>query len=177
MSQGTTFFQLTGLSGAGKTTLCRLACGLLEQRGLSVDLLDGDELRRTISWDLGFSPEDRLQHCFRVIGLARESKADVVLLALVNPFELTRLRYKQGLGALLIWCRCELETLFNRDTKGLYARTKLPDGDPDKLRDLTGVNQPFDIPIAADLIIDTDIEGAAACAERLVQFILRTIGK
>ncbi|MNK23530.1 putative adenylyl-sulfate kinase [compost metagenome] len=165
-------FQFTGLSGVGKSTLSLAVREKLSKKGYKVEILDGDELRKTISADLGFSEIDRLTHLNRVAQLAAKVNADIVLIAVINPYEKGRQLFRECADAKLIWLRCSLQVLKSRDTKGLYQRAFLPDDHPDKLRNLTGVNAPFEYPEQADLIIDTDRLEIDQAAELIVQHII-----
>ncbi|MGV3546918.1 MAG: adenylyl-sulfate kinase [Pedobacter sp.] len=164
-------FQFTGLSGVGKSTLSLAVKEKLVAKGYMVEILDGDELRKTISADLGFSEEDRLAHLKRVAQLAATVNADIVLIAVINPYEKGRQLFRDCANAKLIWLRCNLEVLRHRDTKGLYQRAFLPDGHPDKVPNLTGVNAPFEYPEQADLIIDTDQLEIHEAAKLIIQYI------
>lgn len=164
--------QFTGLSGVGKTTLAFFAARELSAAGYKVAVLDGDDLRKTLSADLGFSRRDRLEHLRRLAWLTNETDADVVLVAVINPYEQSRAYFRsRGCGAL-VWLRCDLAVLRSRDTKGLYARAFLPPGHPDRLDNLTGVNDPYEEPTDADLIIDTGKETLEEAGEKLVAYLL-----
>lgn len=165
-------FQFTGLSGVGKSTLSLAVSEKLRAKGYKVTVLDGDELRKTISADLGFSEIDRLTHLKRVAQLAATVNADIVLIAVINPYEKGRQLFRDYANAKLIWLRCSIEVLRHRDTKGLYQRAFLPDDHPDKLSNLTGINAPFEYPEQADLIIDTDRLEIHEAAKLIVRRIL-----
>lgn len=165
-------FQFTGLSGVGKSTLAQEVKERLTVEGYGVEVLDGDELRKTLSVDLGFSERDRLEHLRRVAQLAIEVKADVVLIAVINPYEQGRLVFKDKCKAELIWLKCELEILKERDTKGLYHRAFLPQNHPDKLNNLTGVNAPFEKPTNVNLIVNTDNQTIGEAATRIFYYII-----
>ncbi len=163
--------QFTGLSGAGKTTLSAIASEQLAKQGYKVAVLDGDELRKTLSADLGFSKTDRLEHLRRLAHLANETDADIVLVAVINPYDATRTYFRETCKARLIWAKCALDILRGRDTKGLYARAFLPDNHPDRLANLTGVNDPYEEPTDADLIIETGTDTLENSAAKLVSYL------
>lgn len=171
---------MTGLSGAGKTTVSTNVKRELERRGFKTEVIDGDEYRATLSKDLGFSREDRIENIRRLafVGQKLSQHGVIVILSAINPYEEVRREIREKIpSAKTVWLDCDLETLRQRDTKGLYRRALLPDGHPEKLANLSGVNDPFEIPIDADLILKTDKETEAESTERLLRFILENIGQ
>jgi adenylylsulfate kinase len=170
--------QLTGLSGAGKTTIAALAKPLLEKQGLQITVIDGDEYRKTLCKDLGFSKEDRHENIRRLGKLAFSfiQQGHIVMIAAINPYETIRHELKEKYSALTVWINCDIDELIKRDTKGLYKRALLPDNDPAKVFNLTGVNDIYESPGAADLILNTDKETPVQSAEKLCQFILSNTG-
>lgn len=169
---------MTGLSGAGKTTVSYYVKLELERRGFRAEVIDGDEYRATLSKDLGFSREDRVENIRRLafVGKKLSHHGVIVILAAINPYDKVRREIKANVpAAKTVWLNCDLETLKKRDTKGLYRRASLPDGHPEKLANLSGVNDPFEAPTDADLILNTDKETEADSAKRLVHFILENI--
>lgn len=164
-------FQFTGLSGSGKSTLALEVSKLLQEQGYTVQVLDGDEMRRSISAGLGFSRADRLENMRRIARYARESLADVVLIAVINPYAEGREYMRQDCRAALVWIRCGIDILKQRDTKGLYKKALLPDGDPAKLDNLSGVNDPFEEPEDANFVVDTDKDSIVRSAFHLGTYI------
>lgn len=174
------FIQMTGLSGAGKTTVSYNVKRELERRGLRTEVIDGDEYRATLCKDLGFSREDRIENIRRLafVGQKLSQHGVIVILSAINPCDEVRREVKANLpAAKTVWLDCDLETLKQRDTKGLYRRALLPDGDPEKLANLSGVNDPFEAPTDADLILKTDRETESESTENLLRFILENIAQ
>jgi adenylylsulfate kinase len=172
------FIQLTGLSGAGKTTLSYNVKRELEKYGLKTEVIDGDEYRTSLCKDLGFSKADRTENIRRLgfVGKTLARHGVIVLLAAINPYNEIRRELKENSPFVkTVWVDCNLEVLKERDTKGLYERAFLPKGHPKKLNNLTGVNDPFEIPEDADLIIKTDSETIAESTAKLLNFILENI--
>lgn len=169
---------MTGLSGAGKTTLSYNIKGELEKRGYKTEVIDGDDYRQTLCKDLGFSRADRIENIRRLgfVGKILARNGVIVILSAINPYEEARRELKENSRQIkTVWIDCDLETLQKRDTKGLYERAFLPDDHPDKLNNLTGVNDPFENPRDADLIIKTDDETARESTAKLLNFILENI--
>lgn len=172
--------QFTGLSGAGKTTIATLAKTELAQKGLNIEVIDGDEYRKTLCKGLGFSYDDRVEN-LRRLGIVGELllKHNVIsIISAINPFESIR----QELAAhspkvKTVWVRCSMETLVKRDTKGLYKKALLPDGNPDKVYQFTGISDLYEEPINPDLILDTDKETPEESVKKLTDFILMNISK
>lgn len=168
--------QLTGLSGAGKSTLAVGVKPLLEKHSLKVEIIDGDVYRKTLCRDLGFSKEDRMENIRRLgeVAWSFKNRADIIMIAAINPFEAIRNELKLKYGSKTIWVKCEIPVLLERDTKGLYKRALLHDDHPDKLFNLTGVNDTYEIPVAPDLVIDTSGEPPAHSVLTFYKFLLRS---
>jgi len=166
--------QLTGLSGAGKTTLATGAKSLLEKHDVAIEIIDGDVYRKTLCKDLGFSQEDRMENIRRLgkVAFSFKDQVDIILIAAINPFEVVRDELKEMYGVKTIWIKCDMEVLIKRDPKELYKRAMLHDDHPDKIFNLTGVNDTYDIPASPDLVIDTSIETPAQSVQKLYEFIL-----
>lgn len=169
---------MTGLSGAGKSTLAENVRVSLQQLGHQVEVIDGDVYRRTVCRDLGFTRADRLENIRRLgeIGWGAVLQKKIAILAAINPYEEGRSNLRRQYGAVkTVWIDCPLDILEKRDTKGLYRRAHLPSGHPEKVNNLTGVNDPFDTPGHYDLKIDTGAEDIADSSGRLTAFILDAI--
>jgi adenylylsulfate kinase len=165
--------QLTGLSGCGKTTLSNKIKQLFAAQNIHIEILDGDQYRKTLCKDLGFSKNDRLENIRRLGNLASSliNQYAVIIIAAINPYEEARAELKLKHNAKTVWINCELESLIIRDTKGLYKRALLPDEDPDKIFNLTGVNDSYETPLSYDLKLDTHLESIDESAAKLHQFI------
>ncbi|OQP45725.1 adenylyl-sulfate kinase [Niastella populi] len=169
-----TIIQLTGLSGAGKTTLAQGVKHLLEKDALKVVIIDGDVYRKTLCKDLGFSKEDRMENIRRLGAAAFSFKdqADIIMIAAINPFEETRNELKEKYDTRTVWVKCNMPVLIERDTKGLYKRALLHDKHPDKLFNLTGINDIYEIPVSPDLVIDTSTATPGQCIRQLYEFLI-----
>ena len=171
------FIQMTGMSGAGKTTLSKMVANRLQKKGFKVEVLDGDEYREGLCSDLGFSKKDRNAN-IRRLGfvskvLARNSVISII--AAINPYEDVRQEINQYSNVKTVFINCDIEELKNRDTKGLYARAMLPDGHVDKVYNFTGISDSYDIPPKPDLTINTHLEAADQSAKKLENFIIKSI--
>src|SRR5688572_21524174 len=139
--------QFTGLSGSGKSTLSRIMHSKLSEDGLEVFVIDGDVYRKTVCNDLGYSKADRVENIRRLGEIASNYGRGVVIIAAINPYNEARAELKEKYNAKLIWLKCDLSVLIERDTKGLYKRALLPDADPLKIGNLSGLNDEFEIPV------------------------------
>ncbi|HNR07420.1 MAG TPA: adenylyl-sulfate kinase [Saprospiraceae bacterium] len=171
--------QFTGLSGSGKTTLANRVKLLLIDLGFPCEVLDGDEYRGTLCRDLGFTREDRKENNRRLglLGLLLLKHGILVMIATINPYEEDRRAlHSQSNKIFTIWLDCKVELLVRRDPKGLYRRAFLTPGQPERIQNLTGINDPYEPPLHADLVIHTDRESPEESAEKLLHFILEKIG-
>lgn len=151
---------LTGLPCSGKTTIATLLAQALCERGLSrLEVLDGDVVRTHLSKGLGFSRADRDTNILRIGWvcqvLARHDVTTVV--AAVSPYRDSRNQVRAmiekigGAGAFVeVWVRCSLEECIRRDVKGHYAKALRGE-----IQQFTGVSDPYEEPLAADVVVDT----------------------
>ncbi len=169
---GTTLW-LTGLSGAGKTTIADAVAAELRARGREVEVLDGDELRRGLSAGLGFSREDRDTHVRRV-GFVAELLARhgvVTLVPVIAPYAATRDEVRarhdaSGTGYLEVHVATPLAECARRDVKGLYARAAAGE-----ITAMTGVDDPYEEPDKPDLRLDTTGTDVAGAARRVLDLL------
>ena len=163
---------LTGLSGAGKSTIATALALRLQRRGRTVTLLDGDVVRTHLSKGLGFSKDDRDTNIRRIGFVAAEvvRHGGAVICAVVSPYEEARNEARQMVGGdsfVLVYVATPLEVCEQRDVKGLYARARRGE-----IKALTGIDDPYEPPRAPDLVLttlDTDADGCAARIERLLE--------
>lgn len=169
------FVQLTGLSGSGKTTLSTIVANQLTMQGYRVEVLDGDLYRQRLWPELSFSAADRQENIRRLgfIGQRLIHHGVIVILAAINPYEQIRAELSTMMASSkLVYIHCDLPILIQRDTKGLYSRALLPDSHADKIINLTGINDPYEVPELPDFMIDTGIEKEDSSAQKLLKFII-----
>jgi len=158
----------TGLSGAGKTTLCNAVAAKLLAGGTPVQILDGDEIRQGLCSDLGFSMEDRLENIRRIAFVADLLVRNhvVVLVAAISPLRVMREAARSHLGSLIeVFVDAPLHVCEARDPKGLYKRARAGN-----LSGFTGVASTYEPPIAADVICSTDSESIDESANKVIDF-------
>jgi sulfate adenylyltransferase len=147
---------LTGLSGAGKSTIANALAAELRTEGRALTMLDGDELRRHLTADLGFDAASREANVRRAAELAAEfaGRGDIVIAALIAPFERSRRLARTLVEAtapfLLVYEQTPLALAEERDPKGLYKRARAGE-----IPDFTGIDSPYEEPADADLVIET----------------------
>src|SRR3979490_270183 len=147
---------LTGLSGAGKSTIANALKEELARRGRHVELLDGDEGRTHLSKGLGFSKEDRDTNIRRIGYAARlvARSGGVAITAAISPYQEVRDEVRgQTPGFFEVYVRCSIEELTRRDVKGLYARALRGE-----IQNFTGVNDPYEAPPAPEITVDSEKE-------------------
>ena len=159
---------LTGLPGSGKTTIARLVEGHIRKLGLPVEVLDGDEVRKNLSPELGFSKQDREAHARRVvyIGNLLCRNGIVTIVALISPYREFRQYARETIGKefVEVYVKAPEELCRKRDPKGLYKKAQ-----EGKLTNLTGPQDPYEPPLNPELVIDTENEPAEVCAGRVLE--------
>ena len=164
---------LTGLPSAGKTTLALALADRLRGNDIEVEVLDGDEVRTHLSAGLGFSRADRDIHVDR-IGFVAELLARhgvVVLVPVIAPYADARDRVtdhhrSRGTRLLQVHVSTPLETCAQRDVKGLYAKAFRGE-----ISSMTGVDDPYEVPVDPDLRIDTTRIDQAGAVDQLVELL------
>lgn len=165
------FIQMTGLSGAGKSTIANAAKPKLEALGYRVEIIDGDEYRKSLSRGLGFSKEDRNENIRRLgfVGKVLARNGVVAVMAAINPYNDIREELcANDPSCKLVHVACDIPTLCGRDPKGLYKKALLPDSDPQKIKNFTGISDPYEAPLSPDLVLNT---AAQTLDESVVAFV------
>ena len=157
---------MTGLSGAGKTTIALRLEEEVRRRGYRVEVLDGDVIRSTLSKELGYSKEDRCTNIRRIAFVASllARNGVCVFVAAISPYKDVRQEARQLIGSFVeVFVDCPLETLIKRDVKGLYTRALRGD-----LPNFTGVSDPYEPPEAAEVVLDTSKESLEESCAKIV---------
>jgi adenylylsulfate kinase len=155
LSQKSVVIWLTGLSGAGKTTLASGLEKALFEKGFLTKILDGDQLRSGINANLGFSDDDRHENIRRVAEISRLFvECGVICIdSFISPTRKMRETARQVIGPenfIEIYLEASLEVCESRDPKGLYKSAR-----KGEIRNFTGIGSPYEVPENPDLVIDT----------------------
>lgn len=157
----------TGLSGAGKSTLASAVRVRLAERRHRVEVLDGDEVRANLSKGLGFSKEDRDTNVRRIGFVARllSRNGVVAITAAISPYRDTReeVRRQHEAPFIEVFVDCDIDTLLQRDTKGLYAQALRGE-----IMNFSGISDPYEPPVSPDIVVHTAKETVAESVDRIL---------
>lgn len=159
---------LTGLSGAGKSTTAEILKVRLLEHGRQVTLLDGDVVRSHLSKGLGFSKEDRDTNVRRIGFVAAEivRHGGAVVCAAISPYRATRDEVREMVGSdqfVEVFVDTPLEECQRRDAKGLYAKARRGE-----IASLTGITDPYEAPLHAEIVLDTASHTPEENAQRIL---------
>ena len=161
----------TGLVCSGKSVLADTLADNLKKRGMKVERLDGDIVRKSLTRDLGFSDEDRRTNIERVTFVAKllTRNGVAVLASFISPFNDIREYSRKEIGTyILVYVKCPIEVCEQRDVKGMYGKARAGE-----IKQFTGIDSPFEEPDKADIIVDTSKQ----TIEESKEIILKALGK
>ena len=157
----------SGLPCSGKTTVADRVAEMLMERGLKVERLDGDIVRKGLTSDLGFSKEDRDENIKRVTFVAKllTRNGVAVLATFVSPYRERRLKSREEIGEFVeVYVRCPVEACMERDVKGMYKKALAGE-----ITGFTGVDDPYEEPENPEIVLDTDRETEEESAMKVVR--------
>lgn len=164
---------LTGLSGAGKSTIAEAAAEEIRRKDVPVEVLDGDTIREKFSRGLGFSKQDRDENVRRAGFVAKllASHGVVVLVALVSPYRATREEVREdveraGIPFVEVFANAPLDVCEGRDPKGLYQKARRGE-----ISSFTGLDDPYEAPLSPDVECRTDRESVTASTLRVLDAV------
>jgi len=146
----------TGMSGSGKTTLASKLEEVLRGRGLKVEHLDGDIIRKSLTRDLGFSKNDRDTAIERITFIAKllTRNGVAILCSFISPYRERRAKSRAEIGNFVeVYCKSSLGTLVERDVKGLYKKALAGE-----IQNFTGISDPYEEPENSEVVVETDKE-------------------
>lgn len=156
----------TGLPSSGKSTIARDVYQRLLDRGLPVELLDGAEVRESLSRGLGFSKEDREEHIRRMGYVAKllSRNGVIAVCAAVSPYRATRDEVRRNTRRFVeVYVECPVTVAEQRDTDGWYAKARRGE-----VAEFTGVNAPYEPPMAPEVHIHSDRESVDDAAKKVL---------
>ena len=168
MRKGVTVW-FTGLPCSGKTTIADKVALNLKNRGLKVERLDGDIVRKELTSDLGFSKEDRNKNIEGITFVAKLlTRNDVIVLAtFISPYIQRRQQTREEIGEFVeVYVKASVEECIKRDVKGMYK--KAMDG---KIKNFTGVDDPYEEPVNPEIVLDTEVETVQESVEKVLNYL------
>lgn len=160
---------LTGLSGAGKSTIANAVAPSLADRGHRVEVLDGDEVRTNLCQGLGFSREDRDTNIARIGYVAGKlAKHGVaVVVAAISPYREARDKVRAGVERFVeVHVAAPVSTCAERDVKGLYAKALAGE-----IKNFTGVSDPYEAPLEPEITLHTERETVQESVEAVLAWL------
>ena len=157
----------TGLPCSGKTVLADVVADELKKKGMKVERLDGDIVRKSLTRDLGFTEEDRNMNIERVTFVAKllSRNGVAVLASFVSPYNKIRAYSRKEIeDYILVYIKCSLEECEKRDVKGMYAKARAGE-----IKDFTGIGHPFEDPDNPDIIVETDKQSVEESKELILK--------
>jgi len=161
----------TGLSGSGKSTLAHAIEDTLYKRSIRTYVLDGDNVRKGLNKDLGFSDADRVEN-IRRIGEVSKLMVDagiMTLTAFISPFikdrDIVRDLVKPG-DFIEIYCKASLDVCEQRDPKGLYKKARAGE-----IPEFTGINSPYEAPQDPEIVLTTDEHSIEECIKKVISYL------
>ncbi len=161
---------LTGLSGAGKTTIANQAAAALRQKNCDPIILDGDEIRAALQQH-GFDPASRKEHNLMVGRLASslEAKNQLVLVAMISPYSEIRAAARNYCERFIeVFVSADIETCKKRDPKGLYKKALAGE-----IAEFTGISAPYEKPLHPELELNTAVLSAEECTTVLLNYLTK----
>jgi adenylylsulfate kinase len=162
---------LTGLPSSGKTTIGKVLVERLRAAGWFVELLDGDEIRRGLSADLGFDRVSREAHAGRVTFLAKllARNGAIPIVALISPYRTSRARARSEIGRFVeIYVDTPLAVCETRDVKGLYRKARAGE-----IKEMTGVDDPYEPPEHPEITVDASRGTPESAADHILKELER----
>lgn len=159
----------TGLSGAGKTTICQRVEQQLRDRGVKVEVLDGDIVRENLTKGLGFSKADRDENIRRIgfVSQLLTRNGVVVLVAAISPYRDIRDEVRGRIGDFVeVYVNAPLEVCEQRDVKGLYEKARAG-----QIKQFTGIDDPYEPPLIPEVECRTDLETLDESAAKVINVL------
>lgn len=169
MKQQGAILWLTGLSGAGKTTIALCVAQELQRQNYQVEVLDGDVIRTHLSHELGFSKQDRDINVRRIGFVANllSRHGIIVIVAAISPYREIREELRHTTTNFIeVYVKAPLAVCESRDVKGLYAKAKAG-----QIKHFTGISDPYEEPINPEIICQTDKFTIEQCVNQVLHYL------
>ena len=175
LNQKSKVIWMTGLSGAGKTTIAKSLDEALYSKGFVAQILDGDNIRSGINNNLTFSEADRYENIRRIAEVSKLfiDCGIIIINSFISPTEVIRKMALNIIGSdnfIEVFVNAPLEVCEKRDTKGLYAKAR-----KGEIKDFTGIDSPFELPENADVTLQTDVQTIEESVNQVLEHILPLI--
>lgn len=157
----------TGLPCSGKSAVADRVAEILRERGMKVERLDGDIVRKSLTKDLGFSKEDRDENIRRVTFVAKllTRNGVAVLTSFVSPYHEIREESRREIGNFIeVYVKCPVDVCIERDIKGMYVKAL-----KGEIKDFTGVSDPYEEPQNPEILLETDKETLEESANKVIE--------
>ncbi|HPE55656.1 MAG TPA: adenylyl-sulfate kinase [Bacteroidales bacterium] len=175
LNQRSKVIWMTGLSGAGKTTIAKHLDEALYKKGYVAQILDGDNIRSGINNNLSFSEDDRFENIRRIAEVSKlfMNCGIIIINSFISPTEQIRNMALDIIGKenfIEVFVNAPLEVCEKRDTKGLYAKARRGE-----ILNFTGIDSPFELPEHADITVRTDQQSIEESVNQVLEFLLPLI--
>lgn len=157
----------TGLPCSGKSTLAKKVEEILLERGLNVELLDGDDVRKNLSKGLGFSKEDRDTNIRRIGYVCKllSRNGVVAIAAAISPYRQVREENRKAIDRYVeVYVKAPVEVLTQRDVKGMYKKALAGE-----LPNFTGISDPYEEPVSPEIVVETDKETVEESTNKIIR--------
>ncbi len=157
----------TGLPSSGKSAVAEGLAEILRERGLKVERLDGDIVRKSLTRDLGFSKKDRDENIRRVTFVAKllTRNGVAVLVSFISPYREIRAYAREEIGNFIeVYVKCPLEVCIERDIRGMYRKAL-----KGEIKEFTGISDPYEEPLDPEVLLETDKETLEESASKVIQ--------
>jgi len=163
---------LTGLSGAGKTTIAQALVKELESQvnKYRVHHLDGDVVRKSFTSDLGFNKEDRDENIRRVSYVASYlSQENIAICTFISPYREARHKVRERCNNFIeVYVKCPIEVCEDRDVKGLYKKAR-----SGEIKEFTGISDPYEEPLSPDVVVETSRSSVQSCVYEIMAYLAK----
>jgi len=157
----------TGLPCSGKSAVADRVAEILRERGLRIERLDGDIVRKSLTRDLGFSKKDRDENIRRITFVAKllTRNGVIVLTSFISPYRKVRAYACEEIGSFIeVYVKCSLDVCIKRDVKGMFEKAI-----KGEIKEFTGISDPYEEPLDPDILLETDKEELEESAAKVIE--------